>query len=279
MSIKKLKNGNYLIKRSYRLKGYKHPKEMRKTVKNKIEAKNIENEMIEKIKELQKEPEKLTAMQKANLSVLESFTDWVEYSNKKNNWSLRTYRGYKKLYKWITDFFSGIKIKNLSENLILRSLEPYKEKKHSYEAKYSALNRFLIELMQKKIINFNPMYDITKPSKKIKREVSKNNALELKDIEILTNWLKNNSYDNPLNDAYKIAIGIGLLSGLRTSELRALTWDKVIETKKGIYFRIDRSMEAPNDKNIFKETKTGVTRNTFYIPIWFSEILKTYKRN
>jgi integrase len=279
VSIKEKQNGKFKVAVSYRLRGTKSPKQLQGTASTLKEAEALETELKKQAEELRKDPAKFDLLRQGKQSVPEYFGHWIEYHAAKNNLQNRTRSGYNKLYKkWVVPYFAGIKLTDLTENTIVRALEPFADNRDSYERKYYSLNSALKDASQRGIILVNPMLDIPKPKGRTQRENSKNKSLEDKDRRKLVEGLKATSCDNPLNDTYKIAIGMALTTGMRTSELRAITWDRVMQTNKGIYFRVDRAMEEAGHDNVFKSTKNEKVRNTFYIPTWLCELIRRHKK-
>jgi len=270
-AIKKQRDGTYSIKFNTRIIKGENPKTLRGKAFSETEAFAVYEDLKLQAKEMKEDKHKYQLYLDGKQPFSEFINNWYQTVHRPTL-EKRSNTGYLGTIKWLEGHFGSAPLNQITPGKLIKELNTLNDTPSSKRKKIDALSLAFSYANKHGMIQTDPMLDIKRPRVHRKSPLnSKNVALNDQQRDSLEQWLKNDTSTELLTTTWKLAISVALLTGMRPSEIIALTWDDMlVNSKNESYFHVNKSMDE--DKT-FKETKTGEIRDTAVFPNWLQNKL------
>lgn len=249
---------------------------------SKTKARKIEAEMWEKF-------ENGFNYQKANNKFSDVFSSYVKKHISDGYWSTNTQRAWKYSEQVFKMYFPKTTLQNMNQELIRRFARQYVKDHNSSASENSVIAKLLTHLRKffkplvGRYFEENPV-----PERPLSKFFRKDEIVSQQKYHILTNdeygklktAIKNNLHIySPTKSVSKLAVWIGLETGMRPQEIQALTWDSLIADKQNSYFIIEDSWNGSSNSlnGHLKSRKVGESRKTLPISDELKSTLLDFK--
>ena len=200
--------------------------------------------------------------------------DFIKHREDTKKVSKRTISTYKENAKRALPYIGNIPIQNITAEMIdsmyeqmlsdgTKNLSGKPLSGTSVSKTHSLVNLVFTYAVNHDIIYKNPVSKVDKP----KVDTKEKTCLSVQQAQMLFDYYSAHATEDPHN----IGILLGLLSGLRLSEMLALTWADYVDG----FFIISKSLEK--DSAQIKSTKNGEKR-TVAVPLILQNILDAWKK-
>jgi integrase len=231
-------------------------------------------ELKTKIKATVNDPFKRELWEDGNQTVPEYFKNW--YKSYSVNHQERTKATYRSTQRWLEKMFPNVPLRALTGVMFRNALMTLRDKP-SFQKKITDHVRVMYRYAQEHgVVKQNPILDI-KTKKRVRSEVSNNQALSETQRQDFINWLKTRPLNDLISTTRYTALALALTTGMRPSELTGITWDKVnANSHDQIIIHVTEALDS--DYFTLKTTKTENRRYTLSLPLWTVSMLDTLKK-
>lgn len=249
---------------------------------SKTKAKKLEAEMWQKF-------ENGFNYQKANDKFSDAFSKYVKKHISDGYWSINTQRSWEYSERVFKIYFPKVTLQNMNQELIRNFARQYVKDHHSSASENAVIAKLLTHLRKffkplvGRYFEENPV-----PERPLTKFFRKDEIVSKQKYHLLTNneynkltttIKKNLNICSPTKSVSKLAVWIGLETGMRPQEIQALKWDNLVTNKTNGYFIIDNSWNSSSNSlnGHLKSRNIGESRKTLPISNDLKNILLSFK--